>query len=184
MRKALKICCFASAIIIVTLLAAILIIYLTILKPKQPKITTQEVSLKSLNGLLNPLHLNVTLGIVITVDNPNYGSFKYDNTTAYISYHGTPAAEAPIEEDTIPARGRHNISTDVLVNVGNLVTNYYFQADYASGCLNFTSSTTFHGKAKLLNFLKIKATTYSTCDISVYVQTQNASSVCRSKVKY
>ncbi|KAL0305903.1 UNVERIFIED_CONTAM: hypothetical protein Sradi_6007600 [Sesamum radiatum] len=184
MTRALKICCFATAIVIATLLAAMLIIYLTMLKPKQPKITTQEVTLKSFNGMLNPLHLNVTLGILVTVDNPNYGSFKYDNTTAYVTYHGTPAAEAEIEEDTIPARGKHDVSTNVLVNVDNLMTNYYFQEDFASGCLNFTSSMTLHGLAKVLNFLKIKATAYSTCDISVYVQTQNASSVCRSKLIY
>ncbi|KAK4439313.1 hypothetical protein Salat_0266200 [Sesamum alatum] len=184
MSRALKICCFATATLIATLLAAILIIYFTMLKPKQPKITTQQVTLKSFSGLLNPLHLNVTLGIVVTVDNPNYGSFKYDNTTAFISYRGTHAAEASIEEDTIPARGKHDISTDVLVIVDNLVTNYYFPEDYASGCLNFTSLTTLHGQAKVLNFLKIKATTYSTCDISVYVLTQNASSVCRSKLLY
>lgn len=108
----------------------------------------------------------------------------YDNTTAYITYRGTPAAEAPIEEGTIPARGECDISTDVLVIVDKLVSNADFPADYAMGCLNFTSSATFHGKAKVLNFLKIKATTYSTCDISVYVQFQNASSVCSSKVKY
>ncbi|KAL0353235.1 UNVERIFIED_CONTAM: hypothetical protein Sangu_0904800 [Sesamum angustifolium] len=182
MTRALKICCFATAIVIATLLAAILIIYLTMLKPKQPKITTQEVTLKVFNGMLNPLHLKCHTRHK-TVDNPNYGSFKYDNTTAYVTYHGTPAAEAEIEEDTIPARGKHDVSTNVLVNVDNL-TNYYFQEDFASGCLNFTSSMTLHGLAKVLNFLKIKATAYSTCDISVYVLTQNASSVCRSKLIY
>ncbi|KAK6149787.1 hypothetical protein DH2020_017312 [Rehmannia glutinosa] len=110
--------------------------------------------------------------------------FRYDNTTAYITYRGTPATEAPIEKDTIPARGKHDISTEVVVDVDNLVSNPYYAADYATGCLNFTSLTTFHGKAKVLRFLKLKATIHSACDISVYVQYQNSSAVCKSKVKY
>ncbi|KAI3456425.1 hypothetical protein Pfo_013088 [Paulownia fortunei] len=182
--RALKICGGATAILIVTLFAAILILFFTILKPKQPKLTTQEVTLEHFNLLLNPFQLNVTLGLVVNVNNPNYGSFKYDNTTAYISYRGTPAAEAPIVEDTIPARGKQDVSTEVLVMVDSLVSNAYFPADYATGCLNFTSSTTFQGKAKVLGFFKLKAKIYSTCDISVYVQSQNSSSVCRSKIKY
>lgn len=171
-------------IIIVTLFVVILTLSLTIFKPKQPKITTQQVTLDDFNLLFNPFSLNVTLGLVVTVDNRNYGSFKYDNTTAYVTYHDTAAAEAPIEEDTIPARAKHDVSTEVVVNVNSLVFNPNFAADFAAGCLNFTSTSTFHGKAKVLRFLKIKTSVYSTCDISVYTKTQNSSSVCTSKLKY
>ncbi|KAK6123993.1 hypothetical protein DH2020_042276 [Rehmannia glutinosa] len=182
--RSLKICGIATIILIVILIAVILILFFTILKPKQPKITTQQVTFEGFRLFLNPFHLEFTLGLVVTVNNPNYGSFKYDNTTAYITYRGTPATEAPIEKDTIPARGKHDISTEVVVDVDNLVSNPYYAADYATGCLNFTSLTTFHGKAKVLRFLKLKATIHSACDISVYVQYQNSSAVCKSKVKY
>ncbi|KAH6773799.1 COBRA-like protein 10 precursor [Perilla frutescens var. frutescens] len=159
-------------------------LWFTILKPRQPKLLTQQLSLKNVNLLLGPLQLNVTLGLLLTVENPNRASYKYDNTTAFITYRGSPAAEAPIQQDTIPSRGNHNITTDVLLHVDALVTNPSFLADFLAGCLNFTSSTTLHGKAKVLNFFKIKATTYSTCDISVYIFTQNSTSVCKSQFKY
>lgn len=154
------------------------------LKPKQPKITTQELTLKHLNLEFDPLQLNVTLGLLLTIHNPNHASYTYQNATANVTYRGSPAAQAPIQQDTIPARGDHDISPDVVLDVGSLVTNPGFPADLLAGCLNFTSSTTLHGRAKVLNLFKIKATTYSTCHISVYILTNNASSVCHSRFQY
>lgn len=182
--RGLKICLIVTAILITTLAVVVLVLSLTILKPKQPKINTKSVTLNYIKWIPFPFHLNVTLGIVVSVNNPNYGSFKYDNSTAYISYRGTAAADAPIEHDTIPARGSHDISTTVVVIVDSLVLNPHFWVDFTTGCLNFTSSTTLHGKATVWKFLKKKVTTYTTCDLSVYVHVQNVTSVCKSEVKY
>ncbi|KAL9146613.1 hypothetical protein ABFS82_13G122100 [Erythranthe guttata] len=184
MRRSVKICCIVTLIVVVTVFAVILTLALTILKPKQPKITTEQVNLENFNIIFNPFSLNFTLGLVVNVNNPNYGSFQYDNTTAYVTYRDTPAAEAPIEEDTIPARGELDVSTTVLVVVNNLISNPGFPADILAGCLNFTSLTTFHGEAKVLRLLKIKATVHSTCYISVYLQSQTSSFVCASELKY
>ncbi|XP_057764873.1 uncharacterized protein LOC130985770 [Salvia miltiorrhiza] len=180
--KSLKICGGVTALVIVSLFVIVLVLWLTVLKPKQPKITMQQATLKHLH--FYDLQINVTLGLLLTVKNPNHASFRYENTTAYISYRGSPVAEAPIEADTIPARRDHDISTDLVVDADRLVANSGFLGDVLAGCLNFTSSTTLHGRAKVLNLFKITATTYSTCDISVYIFYGNATSVCNSKFKY
>ncbi|KAL2483974.1 Late embryogenesis abundant (LEA) hydroxyproline-rich glycoprotein family [Forsythia ovata] len=182
--RGIKICLIVTAILIAILAVVVLVLSLTILKPKQPKITTQSVTLEYIKWVPIPFHMNVTLGIVVSVDNPNYGSFKYDNSTAYITYRGVAAADAPIEHDTIPARGSHEISTTVVLIVDSLTSSPYFLGDFISGCLNFTSSTTLHGKATVFKIFKKKVTTYSTCDLSVYIQAQNVTSVCHSKIKY
>ncbi|KAJ8545993.1 hypothetical protein K7X08_018576 [Anisodus acutangulus] len=114
----------------------------------------------------------------------NYGSFTYDNSIAYVTYRGDPAAEAPIEADTIPARADHDLSTTVLVDSDGFSKNPNFLGDAFSGCLNFTSSTTLHGKVTVWKVLKHKATTISTCDISVFTKFLNATSVCKSKIKF
>ncbi|KAM7506228.1 hypothetical protein LguiB_005132 [Lonicera macranthoides] len=181
--KCLKICCGITALIIIIILVVSIALYFTILKPKEPKITTQSVFLEDIKLVPLPFHLNVTLGLVVTINNRNYGSFRYKNSTAYVTYRGTLAAEAPIKEDTIPARGKLDVGTTVVIEGEKLVLNPTFWTDYFSGCLNFTSSTTLHGKATMLKFLKIKATTFSTCDISVFVLAMNATSVCSSSVK-
>ncbi|XAR53772.1 hypothetical protein NMG60_11022453 [Bertholletia excelsa] len=176
--RTLKICCIVFAILLVTLLVAGIVVYFALLRPKQPKITVQDVTLKHIKLL------NVTLGISLTIDNPNYGSFAYENSTAFVTYREELVARAPIEEDTVPARGKLGISTTVVVTGDKLINNPYFGADFRTGCLNFTSSTTLHGKAKVLKLFKIKATFYSSCNISVFVLTLNATFVCRSKVKF
>ncbi|GMP75385.1 hypothetical protein CsSME_00032500 [Camellia sinensis var. sinensis] len=119
-----------------------------------------------------------------TVENPNHGSFKFQNSTAYATYRGVEAASAPIEADTIPARANHDISTTVLVVADKLVSNPDFGADLASGCINFTTSVTLHGKVTALKFLKTKATVYGSCDVSLYYLAENLTSVCWSSIKY
>ncbi|XP_052181946.1 uncharacterized protein LOC127794739 [Diospyros lotus] len=182
-RRALKICCSVSAILLIAFLVAAVVLFLTILKPKQPRIVTNEVTLEYIKWV--PLFdVNVTLGVKVTIDNRNYASYKYENSSARVSYRGNFVAEAPIQADKIPARGKHEVATTVKVIGENLISNPYFGPDLVSGCLNFTSSTTLHGEARVLKLLKVKATTTTTCDISIYVVAQNASSSCRSKVKY
>ncbi|XP_048438605.1 uncharacterized protein LOC125476467 [Pyrus x bretschneideri] len=106
--------------------------------------------------------------ILVTVKNPNYGGFKYENSTAHISYCGNVVAEAPIRDDTVPARSTHNITSVVSILADKLVTDSHFLGDMAVGVLNLTSETTLHGKVNLLKVFKMKATSYSDCNISIY----------------
>nr|GMC90962.1 late embryogenesis abundant protein At1g64065-like [Ipomoea batatas]GMD86364.1 late embryogenesis abundant protein At1g64065-like [Ipomoea batatas]GME20573.1 late embryogenesis abundant protein At1g64065-like [Ipomoea batatas] len=189
-RRGLKICCAVTAVLILVIAAVLITLYFTIFKPKEPKIVTQLVTLEHIKlvpipGLLPipvSFHLNITLGLLVTVHNPNYGSFRYQNSTAYITYRGVQAAQAPIHEDNIPARAQHNVSTDVVVMADKVISDTYFLGDIFNGSLNFSSSTKLHGKATIFKIFKLKATTFSTCDISVFIKYQNATAACKSKI--
>lgn len=180
-RKGLKICCGITALIILILIVVAVVLYFTIFKPKQPKITTQSVTLENFKYFPFPFFLNATFGLVVSIDNPNYGSYTYQNSTTYVTYRGINVAEASIENDTIPARGKHDIETTVVVQVDKIVAD---PSDIFTQNFNFSSSTTLHGKATVLKFLKIKATSYSTCDIYLVTSTQNVTAVCKSKLKF
>ncbi|ONI10051.1 hypothetical protein PRUPE_4G024900 [Prunus persica] len=187
-RKGLKI--FAAVtgillIVILVVLVVLVVLFVTILKPKEPSIFTKPVTLESFELVVTPVvRLNVSIGILITVKNPNYGGFKYENSTAHISYRGNVVAEAPIEKDTIPARATHNITSSVSILADKLVTDTHFLGDVILvGVLNFTSETTLHGKVSLLKVFEMKATSYSECNISITIKTQSADSVCKSKVE-
>lgn len=75
MARRLKIWCGVFAILLLLIVATILVLYFTILKPKQPIMTTQPIMLESIE--VSPLGINVKVGIDITVYNRNYGSFRY-----------------------------------------------------------------------------------------------------------
>ncbi|XP_058071019.1 uncharacterized protein LOC131220064 [Magnolia sinica] len=183
-RRAFMICCGVTTIFIIILLAVLIALFLTVFKPKQPQIQTQSVSPKGIEFQVFPfLQLNVTLGLVVTVKNRNYGSFKNDNSTAFVYYHGELVAEAPIERGMIPARSSRNISTTVEILADKLLTSLYFWADIGTGSLNLTSSLTLHGKASFLKLIKIHATAINTCDISVFLHSGTVDSSCHAKIK-
>jgi hypothetical protein len=182
-HRGLKICCGVTAILLITIFVVLLVLFLTILKPKDPKIISQPVILEHFHLLAFPfLSLNISLGMLVTVNNRNYGSFKYQNNTTYVRYHEEIVAEAPIEADTILARREHNISTTVNVLADKLITNPNFRGDFAAGVLNVTSETDLHGKVSLFKLIKMKATSYSTCDISIFLLNNSVISVCKSRV--
>lgn len=185
-HRGLKICCGVTVLLFIIVIAVLVALSLTVLKPKQPQVTPLPVSLEKfelVQGL--PPILNATLGIGVTISNRNYGSFKYGDSTAFISYRGNVVAEAPIEHDTIPSRGKHTISTSTEISSDKFLSNPYFLTDVLVGNLNFTSSSTMHGKVRVFEFLKIKATTFTTCDIAVFFHDLakiNISSSCRSHI--
>ncbi|KAH9796467.1 LEA 2 domain-containing protein [Citrus sinensis] len=182
--KCLKCCCGITSILLIIVLIVLTILFFTLFKPKEPKITAKPVDLEKINLLFFPtIQLNVTLGVVVTVDNRNYGGFKYQNGTAYVSYRGVVVAEAPVEDGRIPARGKQNISSSLTIFADKLISNSNFLGDILSGVMNFSSTTTLHGEVIVLKYFKQKATSSSSCDISIVLQSQIIDSVCESKVE-
>ncbi|KAL5698290.1 hypothetical protein ACHQM5_029349 [Ranunculus cassubicifolius] len=160
------------------------ILYFTVLKPKEPYITAYPVTLENIDFSVFPsLKLNIALGLMVTVKNRNYGSFRYKDTTSYISYRGGVVAQAPIIGAKIPAHGDYSISTSVQIYADKLVINPYFWSDLNSGDFKFSSLTVFKGKVNVFNIFKVHATARSMCEISVFVKTQTVYSTCNSNLK-
>ncbi|CAJ2650990.1 unnamed protein product [Trifolium pratense] len=181
--KGLKICCGVTTIFLIVVLVILLVLFLTDFKRKDPTITLQSVKFGRFHiGALPNLDLNLSLAIVVNVDNPNHGSFTYHNSTAYLNYRGRLLAEAPLPQDTIPARKSHNISTIVNVYV-DIAEVPDLISDFFSNYINFTSTTTLVGKVKILKFIKIKATSYSTCYIIVHIPDRSVNSTCDIQLK-
>ncbi|GKV16060.1 hypothetical protein SLEP1_g26765 [Rubroshorea leprosula] len=160
MGKRLKICCAVSAIFLIIILVTLLVLFFTVFKSKEPIISPLPATLTYLEPELPPpeITLNVSLAITATVDNRNYGVFKYENSTAYINYHKEVIAAAPILEGRISARSKQNITTTVdvlLATVNELSNPVNIWIDYNNGVFNLTSSTTMHGKVSPLNMIKI-----------------------------
>ncbi|KAH7859518.1 hypothetical protein Vadar_002100 [Vaccinium darrowii] len=182
-RKGLKICGLTTFIFLIISVVVFVTLYFTMFKPKQPQVIAHPVSLENIEIQIYPFSLNATIGLVITINNRNYGSFKYKNSTAYIDYHETNIAEVPIESESVPARGKLDLSTYANVTADKLVTNSNFWNDLVAGSFNLTSTTTLRGKVTALKIFKLKATVFSICDISIFIQTRSLESNCYSKIK-
>ncbi|XP_038688808.1 late embryogenesis abundant protein At1g64065-like [Tripterygium wilfordii] len=155
-HRGLKICCGVTTLLLIIIAATFAILYLTIFKPKEPEISTQSATLENFSVMVFPsIDFNATLRIVVGVNNRNYGSFKFENSTSYISYRENVIAEAPIEADTVPARGKLNITTTVVLLAGKIVAMPDFKTDYDNGVFNFSSQSTLHGKVKVMKMIKL-----------------------------
>ncbi|CAM9000708.1 unnamed protein product [Rhodiola kirilowii] len=184
-KRSFKIFCGITSAIILILFVVLLVLFLTILKPKQPNITPLETTFDAFNLAFFPaIRLNVTLGIHLNIDNKNYGSFKYQASTANITYQGLFVAEAAIAADTIPARAKHNITMQVTIMADKLIPDPSFWWDNSDGILNFTSYTKLHGKSTVFKVFKISTSTSSDCNVSVNIRAQTTQSVCTYKLTY
>lgn len=183
-RRGLKICCGVTAIMIVIIVIISATLALTVFKPKDPEIDARAVGIQNIQLSLFPkLSVNATLDMEVTIKNPNYGSFKFENTTANVDYHGDIVAKFPMGSQNVPARGQVSLRALVSVMGDKLVSNPFFMGDFGLGSLNFTSDSALHGKVTVWNVIKVKATAYSACEISVFVATRNVISTCKSSIK-
>ncbi|KAF9688298.1 hypothetical protein SADUNF_Sadunf02G0183000 [Salix dunnii] len=184
--RGFKICCSVTTIFTIVLVVIFTTLAFTVFKPNNPNvIATLLVSRTSIQfgGSPNVTTLNVTLGMVITIDNPNYGSFKFTNSAAYVKFHGVIVGEVPIQADLIPAHSKVNITTSVDLMADELIKNPYFLQDLTAGRFNFVSTSSLHGKVEVIKILKLHATALSTCDISLFVTSPRIKSSCNSQIK-
>ncbi|POO01881.1 Late embryogenesis abundant protein [Trema orientale] len=184
-RRGLLICCGVTALILIVAASIIVTLAFTVFKPKEPEITARPAGLENIEYSLSPnVTVNVTVDMIITIDNgKNYGSFKFKNTTAYVNYRGDVVAQVPIKHSLVPARGKLNITSPADFMLSKVISNPSFSEDFLSGSLNLTSMATLHGKVGLFKVVKMQATAFSTCDISVFVIDREVQSKCESKLK-
>lgn len=181
-RSRLRICLVVSSIFLVIVATLIFTLSLTIFKPKNPDVSIHPVGLENLE-LFSPNSTTVPLGMVITVVNPNYGSFKSKNTTGYLNYHDTIVANVPIGTKSFPARGMANVSASAGIMSAELISDPLFLSDIEDGAFNLTAKVTFRGKVNMLKAFKLKATVYVWCDIFFNISSMDAGSSCRTKIK-
>ncbi|KAI4305122.1 hypothetical protein L6164_028508 [Bauhinia variegata] len=184
-HRGIKICLGVSALLTLIFTTVIVTLIFTIFKPKDPIITIHPVDIENINQLSfgSNVTINVTLDMDITVQNPNYASFRCHNSTGYVNYHDIVVAEVPMKAQLIPARSKINLTTSADFMVGKLIEDPNFWLDFANGTLNFTSMATLPGKMTMLKIIKFKGTVNNWCDISVNISSKAVESKCLSKIK-
>ncbi|KAL2981440.1 hypothetical protein AAZX31_13G289900 [Glycine max] len=183
-NKGLKFCLIVSLLFLIIVTIVIVTLFFTVFKPKDPNITVHPIGLEHFDfSLLPNITANVSLGMVITIENPNYGSFEFTNSIGYINFHDTVVGEVPIGAELVPAHGQINVNTWANFMVAKLISVPKFWSDVLSGTLNFTSTSSLPGIARMFKIFKLKATAYSSCNISLRIVPRNVDTKCISKIK-
>lgn len=184
-KNLIKICCGVTTIILVIMALIFVTLFFTVLKPRHPQIFLHPLNLEKVE-VINPFpfRLNARQGLVITIQNPNVASFRIQNSTASVRYHGELVGEIPIGETTVPAKAKLNISVYVEFKVDEILFNPYFLEDFSKSRLNLIAGADLYGKIYMLKkMIKLRAKVYSTCNISIHIFTNIFESSCISRLK-
>jgi len=179
-QRGLRICLCVSSLLII--IAVILILIFTLFKPKNPAVFIHPLDLENFQ-LLTPNSTTAPLGLVITIQNPNYARFKHGNCNGYLKYGDTIIAEIPLGQRSYPARTTTNVTTTANIETEKLIQDSNFWSDIQGGIFNMTAEAKLSGKVRMVKIIRHKAKISISCAISLNMTAIRATSTCISKIK-
>lgn len=159
--------CFVLVLAALVILCAILLAFASVvLRARTPLLQFQSASVNHITYNTSPSpFFNLTMIAHLSFNNPNFGSFDYENRNVSLLYGNSTVGHRELGNGRVKARQTKgmnvtlNLRSDELLLTGNL-TN-----DILSGILNLTSYTELTGIIHLLKIFNKKRTTQMACTI-------------------
>ncbi|XP_008788146.2 uncharacterized protein LOC103705995 [Phoenix dactylifera] len=161
----------ACLLLLVVLGVVALVLYLTLLKARDPtiKLVAARVEGVSPRVTLPAFHieLNVTLELMVLVHNPNRAAFDHAEGDTALLYRGALVGDAVVEPGRIPPRGDAYVQLNLRVEADRLAAKLLsLVADVAAGEVAFDTSTRIPGRVTILAFIKRHAVASSECHVT------------------
>ncbi|KAK4268359.1 hypothetical protein QN277_025028 [Acacia crassicarpa] len=187
-RKRRNLCLAVTAALVIALVLIVVILAFTVFKPKRPVDIVDSITIQEMHVGLNVaklvVDLNITLGIEVSIKNPNHFGFKYSESNALLNYRGQLVGEAPIPAGEISASGTEKINVSLTIMANRLLSNSQLFSDYVAGSLPLSTSITISGKVSILGLIHVNAVSASSCDFALSVANKTVEhKVCRYKTK-
>ncbi len=176
-------------VLILLVVLILVILALTVFKPRDPDIMVNKVTLQNLNvtfdlptSLMPQVNLQIMLNI--SVHNPNKATFKYTNSTSVLYYHNLTVGQAPISAGRIGSGGTENKNVVLTVQANRFLQGMSFLNDFMAGVIPVSTVSRISGRVNILNLFKHHAVSTAYCDTTVFVTNATLKDfVCRYKVK-
>ncbi|KAI9108105.1 hypothetical protein K1719_020978 [Acacia pycnantha] len=187
-RKRRNLCLAVTAALVIAFVLIVVILAFTVFKPKRPVDIVDSITIQEMHVGLNVaklvVDLNITVGIEVSIKNPNHFGFKYSESNALLNYRGQLVGEAPIPAGEISASGTEKINISLTIMANRLLSNSQLFSDYVSGSLPLSTSITISGKVSILGLIHVNAVSASSCDFALNVANKTIDhKVCRYKTK-
>lgn len=186
-RRCIKCCGFITAVLLLQAIVIVVLIF-TIFKPKDPVIRLNGVTVDKLelvNGTTPKPGSNMTLTADVSVKNPNYAAFKYENTSTSLFYHGMLVGEVHSPPGKSKARRtmRMNVTIDFIVDK-LLSQPALLKSDVVSGLLPMTTYTKVGGRVNMMNIFKRHVVVKMNCTVAANITSRTIQDQkCKRKVK-
>ncbi|EPS65262.1 hypothetical protein M569_09519 [Genlisea aurea] len=165
-RRRTRCICLSIVAVILFLVILILILSLTVLKPKRPTTKVESVSIENLLLDLNGPQLNLTLGLVVSLYNPNRVGFSFSNGTALVKYRGNEVGVAPIPAGSIGSRDSISMNLTLTVMLNRLFSNSStLLNDFLGGVIPLETYVRLKGKVRIVFVIHVVAT--AVCDLQI-----------------
>lgn len=181
-------CLIITLGVVIALVLLIVILALTVFKPKNPITSVDSINFRDMDMDYNIFALsvdtNVTLAVDVTVKNPNNFGFKYSDTTALLNYRGQLVGEAPVPSQEIhPGETKAmNLTLNVMAN--RLMSNPQLYNDLSTGALPLNTFFSVSAEVKILGFIKVHVDASTTCDFKINLTNETLwDKRCQSKTK-
>ncbi|EEF50597.1 late embryogenesis abundant protein At1g64065 [Ricinus communis] len=183
-RRCIKCCGCITASLLVPAIVIVILIF-TVFRVKDPTIKLNNViitHMELINNTIPKPGTNISLVADLSVKNPNIVSFKYDNTTSALYYHGVLVGEARGPPGHSKARRTMRLNATIDLVADKLISNPNLNTDAATGLLTVDSYTKLPGKVKIL-IIKKHVTIKMNCSLTVNISSQAIQSQkCKNKV--
>ncbi|KAB5552274.1 hypothetical protein DKX38_009585 [Salix brachista] len=158
-HKRRNVCLGVTAAAILVIFLILLILGLTVFKPKQTTTTVDSASISDLKVSLDiprlSVHVNLSLDVNLSIKNPNKVSAKYKDSSASLNYRGQVVGEVPIPAGKISADTTQPMNVTLTLLADRLLTDSQLFSDAMAGAIPFNTLTKISGKMYLIHFLLI-----------------------------
>ncbi|KAL7183707.1 hypothetical protein ACSBR2_025982 [Camellia fascicularis] len=148
-----------------------IVIGLTIMKVKNPKFRVRSATFETFNVATSSF--NMTMNAELGVKNPNFGPYKYRNTTVEFYYGVTLVGTAivPKSKAGLLKTKKFNVAVN-LIAPPSLQSDTKLASDISFGLLPLSSQSKLSGKVELMLIMKKKKSTQMSCTMNVNIKTQ------------
>ena len=169
-KKSLKCLAYVAAFVVFQT-GIILLFVLLVLKIRDPKVRIASISVENQHFSTNSFSMD--LKARVTVKNTNFGHFKFDNSTATISYFGTAVGEATILKARARSRSTKRFNITVPISSSKVNNHRQLRRDLNSGVLNLSSTAKLSGNIHLFKIFKQKKSAEMSCTMELHTNTSS-----------
>ncbi|PON43883.1 Immunoglobulin-like fold containing protein [Parasponia andersonii] len=168
-KKRIKLAIYI-AIFAVFQIIVITVFGLVIMRAKTPKFRLSSIEIQTLNKANGPSSspsFNMTFNAQVRVKNPNFGPYKFDNTTASFTYGDAIVGQVTIPKSKAGFKSTKKINVVVSLSSNQLSNTASLGSDLTAGTLTLSATAKMTGKVELMLIMKKKKSANMDCTIAI-----------------
>lgn len=168
-RKRIEQIAECATFMLLSILLILIPLALTVTRIKNPKfrLTVAEVENLSYSPDIDSPSFSMRFHVQVSVENTNFGEFRYENSSVAFAYRHLTVAAATIAKARVPAKSTRNVNVTVGISSDNALRNPKLGNDVRSGMLSLSSYGRLNGTVHLMKMKERRKSAVMNCTMAV-----------------